>query len=331
MMLLNLAALALLSSPLQTGPISLKRTFVTGLKSAYKVDAQLHVERRQRGLKTFLPEDAEIYYGFTTTVLGVTGGIASVRYERPTFTEAASEAADEQPHKNVEQLDQVDLLQVSPINEILDHKSITKPKKATEDSGSERIRSKTKHAQGSIGDFIGPFIQDMERLSLFVGPLDSSMDFAPRLDLQPVKVGDTWKRTVGFQPQKLKYKSGKTEVQRLDITYSYSGPGTLNGKPVLKVHADLNLNTDLGAYLNDLVGLTADDTKIKSIPLKLVSKLDFFLDPKTLQTLKGVCTSEGSFQILTTLVPEPLEEEKLKGSSTLTLMSNKIVKAKPKS
>lgn len=325
------AALALASA--QQDTVQLKRVFVPGTKSAYSVAASLHLEIRAGSLQTFLPHDVDLSYPFTMQVLGVSAGIGTIRYERPTFTTAEAENGDEQPKKDVEELNQVALLKVSPVNEIIDDKDISKKKKRKEkdSGGDEEVMISLPMPARKGQDPITYFMQDIERLCVFIGSLDTSMDLAPKFDLNPVKVGSTWKRTVGFQPQKMKNEKDKMEVQRLDITYAYAGTGTYKGKPVQIVTAELQLDTDLGKYLNDLIGEPAEITKIKSINLKLHSKLKFELDPKTNQTLHGVCDSEGGFSVMTTESENAVVEQKIKGNTVMTLVSNKVVAPAKKS
>jgi hypothetical protein len=303
-------------------PIALKRQFEPGLKSAYKVEANLHVERRMIGLVTFLPQDVTISYGFTTLVESVQAGVGKIRYERPTVSVYEGDWNDQPAHTDVEKVHQVENISLSEINEVVDHKSLGKK----QEDGARALARLKAGLNRQADSIITPFIEDMERNSLFIGPVDSSMDFAPRLDFQPVKVGDTWKRTVGFQPQKLKGKKGKALVQRIDLTYTYAGTGTLGGKPTVKVQAALDYTADLGDYLNGVVGASSDVTEISTIPVTLHCKLEFDLDPKTLQTLRGTCNSEGGFSIRVTKQLEPVVEEKLKGETVMTLVGRRQTK-----
>jgi hypothetical protein len=291
-------------------PVELTRKFVKGEKSAYTVKSDLTVEHRAGSLNTFIPEDIGIRYAFTTEVLSLgPDGIAKVRYVRPSITQIEGETFDSPPKPTVEKLNQDVLLTLSPINEILDTKDQTPKKKG-------KARWTFARAQE---DPIEDSMDEVYRLALFIGPLDSSLDLAPRLPLEEVKVGDTWKRTVGYQPQTIK-GSDKKAVQRLDYVYTYQGFKTVNGKAVIRIAGALDLDTDLGAFVNQLIGKPASETGIKEIPLKLKGRITFDLDPKSLKTLRAVGTTEGEFKVFLTAQPdEPIAEERLRGTTTLSL------------
>src|SRR5688572_21932653 len=241
------SALVLSSMLGQDKPVALSRVFAKGEKSQYEVQSSLQVESRQRGLETWMPEDLDIQYKFTAHVFEMgADGIAKVKYLRPTMTEIQGETYNSAPKTKVEKVNYDLLLTLSPINEILDMKDEAK-KPAPKKKGGWVVARAT-----PVQDFIGRFISEIYRMSLFIGTLDSSMDFAPRLPFDEVKVGDTWKRTISYQPQKLKGKEGKQQVQRLDYTFTFKGLTQSQGKQVYRVTADTSLDTDIGAFFNQI-------------------------------------------------------------------------------
>jgi hypothetical protein len=155
-------------------------------------------------------------------------------------------------------------------------------------------------------------------LALNTGSLDGSLDFAPKLPLDDVKPGDTWKKTVGYSPQNLKGKN-KDAVQRLDYTYTYVGVVDSNGQKVYRVTADLDTSSNLAKFFFEATGLTSEDTLIKAIPLNLKAHIDFDLDMKTGETLHAESQATGGFSVQTTDSEQALHEERFKGHTVLNL------------
>lgn len=270
-------------------------------------------------------------YQFTTEVKAIKAdGIADVLYLRPTMTMITGETFDNPPKTDVEEVKYNMMLTMSPANEILNIKDLNPPPKEKPGKKDGRVR-----LFGGVGrnavqiPFIGQFIGEVHRLALFAGNFESALDFAPRLPFEKLKVGDTWKRTVGYSPQKLKGKDGKTVNQRLDYTYTYKGLVDVAGKKVHRVVGECALDTNLADYVNQLFELKPEETGLKSIPLKFKSKIDFDLDLKTGKTLRADAASEGGFQILITAFPnDPVEEETFKGRTQLRLIGETTVKPK---
>lgn len=319
-------------------PIELTRKFAQNEKLAYQVFSHITAEQRQLGLNTWIPEDFDINYGFSFTTEAIKAdGIAVLRYLRPTMTEIEGETSDSLPKTKVEKTNMIYRLTISPINELLDAMDIAPKKTPKTKNGSADWAMPAAAGQPKQGvmSLFGPFISEAHRLALFVGGVDSALDFSPKLPLEPVKIGDTWKRTVGYQPQKLKNKDGKSAVQRLDYTYTYLGPmKSENGKPILRVQAKLNLKTDLGDYLKTILAEAAPDAKtnIKTVPLTLDATIDFDLDPVTRHTLSANAQSEGGFSLTIEEESDPVVEERFKGHTSLSLVGRKVevpVKAKP--
>ncbi|HEY0866728.1 MAG TPA: hypothetical protein VGE01_05100 [Fimbriimonas sp.] len=312
MAFLSVAALLLVGAPAST---QLSRTFQPTEKLTYRVQSQMQVESRGRGLNTWMPEDLTMKYDFTTEVqMMKADGIAQIRYRRPSLTIVEDTGADAGPSRSVEKLNWDLQLTVSPLNKVLEFKDVS-PKK----TASRRMSTGVGAAQGQM---FGSFIGEVYRLALFAGSLDSSLDFSPPLPLREVAVGDTWKATVGFQPQKLKGSEGKTNVQRLDYVYTYAGIVDSNGKKVHRVTGQLELDTDLAEFFHQATESDSEETGLAKFPLKLKTKIDFDLDLKTKRTLAARANSQGGFQIFSTRYPDDaIAEEKLSGGTTLSLVA----------
>lgn len=331
--------LTALVAALSVSPVAqeaqLARTHQLGEKLTYQVKSNMSIQHRVYGRPTWIPEDLDMNYQFTTEVKAIKPeGVVDMLYLRPTMTIITGETFDSPPKKNTEKVNFNLLLTVSPANEILNMKDLNpppKPKPGAKSDGALIRATSAGYTPAQI-PFIGQFIGEVHRLALFAGNLQSALDFSPRLPFDTLKVGDTWKRTVGYSPQKLKGKDGKTVNQRLDYTFTYKGLVDVNGKKVYRVSGECGLDTDLATYVNELFELKPEDTGLKSIPLKFKANIEFDLDQATRKTLRAVATSEGGFQIILTDLPnEPVEEETFTGQTTLRLVSQTIVKpaAKP--
>lgn len=323
-----LTTLALVTLAPQAAPVSLGRVFTKGEFLSYAVRSGLHAERRMRGLQTWIPMDLDINYEFTTEVEALkTDGIAVVHYKRPTVTEIEGETFDHPPVKKTEKVNFDLRLTVSPFNELLEMKDLSpkKPEKK-KSSGTRTLNLHSAALAPQLGGVIGQFVSEVYRLSLFVGNFESALDFAPRTTFDKVAVGDTWKRTVGYQPQKLKGKGDKQAVQRLDFTYTYKGiVGGAKGK-VMRVEGKMSFSTDLADFINQTFEVDSSDTGLKSVPLALETTIEFDLDPVTHHTLAARATSNGSYKLLVSEYPDdPVLEEKITGHTNLKLAGRKIV------
>jgi hypothetical protein len=306
----------------QDKPIVLERVFKKGEAATYKVLSNLQVETRQAGLETFMPApDTDISYSFTYEVTELKGdGIAVLHYKRPTVTERTGEGSTTAARTDVVKTNFDLMLTVSPINEIIDMKDLTKKKKPEKKKGGlvmGAFAGMSPNAQISIGSFIS----EIHRLALFLGSLDSAVDFSPKLPFDEIKPGDTWQKTVGYSPQRLKDKEGKSAVQRLDYTYTYKGIVQSGAKKVYRINAALNVDTDAAEFVNQLIGMKPEQSGLKEIRLKLAANIDYDLDLNTRRTLKAVATSNGGVKILVTQMPnEPVMEQNIKGKTTLSLV-----------
>jgi len=298
--------------------VLLQRTSKAGEKLNYAVRSRLVTETQEIGTTTFIPSIIEIGYDFTAEATGTKpDGIYDFRYKRPTMN------ITEGDEKTVEKTNFDLMITLSPINEFLEVKDLT-PKKADK-PGTKGLRAF--QPTGPVGQdvvmggVIGQFISEIQRLALFIGSIDTAIDFQPKLDLREVSKGDTWKRTVSYSPQKLASKNNKSVMQRLDYVYTYDGVVDAGGQKVHRVVATLDMKADLLQYIRDNVDLTKATLHFSDISFNLKARIEFDLDLKTGHTLKADAKSEGGFKIAVTEYPDdPLIEQKLRGSTTLKLV-----------
>lgn len=302
-------------------PVQLERKFLKGEKAEYEVRSSIFSEWRQAGLETWIPEDYEYSYRFSYEVTELKAdGICEMRYKRPSITETEGETFDSRPKTKVEKLDWDLLLTVSPINEILNSKDLGKrPETKPKTGGGLRASTPLRPAQDNP---ISAYLGEVFRLALFVGSLDGSLDFSPKLPFDAVAPGDTWKRTAGYSPQRLQGKGDKLAVQRLDYTYTYRGIVQNGGAPVHRITADLELKTDLAAFIHQVYDLKAETSGLKEIPLTFKATVSYDLDPKTHRTLRVSAQSEGEFKVVATFLPNQAAlEERFKGRTTMRLLT----------
>jgi len=326
------AALCLaLLAPMDQAQTTLTRKFVANEKLAYAIRSHLTTEQRQRGLQTWLPSDTDINYNCSIFVRAMQAdGFAVVHYTRPTMTIIEDDNGD--PKTQIEKSNINVRLLLSPVNEMIDARDLNPPKKpkkpgaaASEDDGGGRMVGPDDTTAYGLAIF-GQFASETERLALFIGSLDSSLDLAPKLPLTAVKVGDTWQRTIGYQPQKLKGKEGKSAVQRLDYTFTYLGPKVVDGKSILRIQAKLDFKTDLLDYVKSIMEEIGGNGKtiLSSLPLNLKATIDYDLDPKTRHTLATRATSEGGYGLFLKGDTDALMEGRFKGRTDVDLVGRKL-------
>lgn len=314
---------SLAAPPLQGTPTLLSRAFTKGEKGKYEFHSAITFESRGGNLDTWIPQDQDVVYQYSYEVTDMKAdGICVMRYKRPTLTEIEGETVDSKPKPRVYKVNYDLELNVSPTNEVLSVKDLT-PKKPPTKPPKANLLALFKAGGKGRQDIIGDFVNEVRRLALFAGgSLDSSLDFNPKLPYDEVKVGDTWKRTVGYSPQK-QSGSNKMAVQRMDYTYTYVGPVEVNGKKFQRVSAAISLKTDLAEFIHQTFDVKSSDTGLKAIPLNFNAKIDFDLDPKTFRTLKANGTSEGGFSIMLIDSPDKaVQEERFKGSVKLKELPN---------
>ena len=302
----------------KVAPIELRRLFKASDRLVYSVKAAYTEESRGGAQITFLPQGYEQSYKFTLDVLKLKNdGFAEVRYSRPAVTFTIGDTAERGPVAKTTTINEKVRLTVSPINEVTDVVDETPKKKA-----GAQLRS-LRGAQGADGatlGLLGQFVGEITRLSFFLGSLDSSLDLAPRLPIEEVAPGDTWKRTVGYAPQKVKGEKSKQDITRLDYLYTYVGIVQSRGKKVHRVTATLKLNTDVAEFGRQLAG-EAGRNVITKAPITLDAKIDYDLDLATRNTVYAVANSTNTVQIYLKGIPNPIQETRARGTTTLNLLS----------
>lgn len=307
-----LVALALASRP---DAVELYRQFTPGQKLSYEVRAHLMTEQKQIGLAVFLPDEVNIDYDFSLLVKKAgSDGFAEVEYRRPEIRITHGQTEDDLPRLEKVKVDWVLSMMLSPVNEITDVKDLS-PKKA-KGTGGLLATARAGRAQEGI---VGQMVQELHSLALFVGNLDSSLDLSPKLPLEEAKPGDTWKRTVGYQPAQVK-GTDQHAMQRLDYTFTYAGKAQGAGGQVHRVVGVVSLDTDASKFLNQAMGMTASESGLKRLMLKIDAKIEYDLDLKTFDTLEARGSSQGGFTVEVAGAPEPVVEERFKGTTTMRLV-----------
>lgn len=319
------------SAPPKT-PVLVNRKFVKGEINTYKINALLTIEIKEKGLETFLPFESGYEYGFTTEVKSVDeDGNAMLRYERTPMYQIDTQ--DESLGTKRTKVDDATKLELTltPINQFIEVKEIKPPKPAAKPGQKPqtlRVMSPQVSGTALTNILAGQYMFDLYRLAMFVGSLDSSFDFSPKLPEDAVKVGDTWLSTVSYQPQKMS-GSNRTQVQRLDMRYKYEGPMMVNGKPIERISATLGLDTDMTSFVNEQYGMSASDSPIKSLKMKFDSKITFDLQPKTFKTIRGQALSTGGIILAMKGEEGNFAERRLTGDSRFTLLGTKMAATKP--
>ncbi|MBL8088623.1 MAG: hypothetical protein JNM85_11210 [Chthonomonas sp.] len=326
-------------APKPAEKVTLERVYPQGKRLTYKLVSKLFSEERDYSMDTFMPEVSGTEYTFMIDVLQrKPDGIATVLYRRPTITAVVGETALSDERRVNVKLDWILRMTVSPVNEVLGMVDETpkkpEPKKKPEEStpeSSEWIRSTSAASavQPELIVYFAPYISEIYRLASFTGSFDSSLDLAPSFPFDPVSVGETWKKTVGYSPQPLR-GSKKAAMQRLDYNYTYRGMTTFEGKSYQWVTAELKVNSDIAGFFKGQFS-NGDEIPITKVPLKLNANVDFYLDPVTLSPIKTRARSEGEWAMWSTLTPgQASAEGRLKGDTTLDFVSaTAIPAAKP--
>lgn len=305
----------------QADPVELYRSFEKGKTYSYAVRTHLQTENREQGLSTFIPSDVDINYDFNYKVLDVkNSGIARVHYKRPTMTQIDGETADRGPISTKIPVNYNLEMDVSPVNAITGLKDLSPSASA---QGIRPFRKLNLMSPMARQDIVSDLAGELQRLALFVGSFDSSLDFAPKLPLSEVEVGETWRQTMSYQPMELKGSGGKFEMQRLDMDLKFNGLVDRGGKKVYNIIGTLKLDSDAAIYINQAMRMSANESGLAKLPLKLDTTVDFEIDPKTKATLKATTRTKGGWSIFVTGLNTAVQEEKITGRGTLTLVSVK--------
>lgn len=295
----------------QQPAIQLARTFTPGEKLSYVVESTLNIQNRSLGVQTWLPIERRYNYRFSTkTEDSKADGVATVHYLRPTIKEEVGETFESGPQSNVLKLNFDYRITMSSLNEVLGVKDL-KPEMLS----YTRWEPSVPQAQGMLNAYMKQFTDEIYHLALCSGSFDSAIDFAPKLPINRVKPGDTWRKTVGFSPK----ADGKGDVQRLDYVYTYKGEVAGKSGPVRRVTATVSMNTDLAPLFHRVSRLTAEKTRIAKLPIQLEQTIDFDLDPKTSRTVYAIAKSTGGFSVNSLDQQQALQEQKLRGTTIMTL------------
>jgi hypothetical protein len=307
-----------------TQAVELYRQWKPNSLLTYQVKSHLYAESRHYMTSIYIPETLDQNYNFTMKVGEVsTEGFAKVDYKRPKVEVIEGETAESPAVTRFEELNEHLALTLSPVNAITEVKDLTPKKK--EDGGGGLLWLRATATMGpEVQDIIGSFVGDLYRMALFIGNAETAVDFGPRLPLLEVEKGDTWEITASYQPQKLKGKPGQMATQRLDYTYVYDGVVEVEGKKLHRITATLKFDNDIAPFVNDMLGMTAAQSGLRGLKLKMDAKMEFDLDHETKNTLAIRADSVGSMAIEVTEIPDrPVIEENIKGRTRLKLLSIK--------
>ncbi len=313
-----LLASAIVSS--QDQPVELYRQFKKGEKLEYEIKSHLLTEIKQIGAAFFLPRSLDINYKYSIDVKDVKNeGFADIIYRRPSMTQIDGETADSGPVTDTQNVNWQLAMTISPINEITNLTDLT------EDGGvSPTLFSRLGFAapMGGGGQISVPFVDELYRMVLFVGSLDSALDLAPKLHFTEVAPGDTWQRSVSYLPQVVKGSKDDHQVQRLDYTYTYNGLADYDGKKAHKITGVLHLDTDAAKFINQAQGTLPSQSGLEKLPMKLDTEVVFYLDEKSKHTLSARATSKGSWSIKLAGIDQPIREERISGRTSLKLLKH---------
>jgi len=322
-MISTLIATALVA---QSQPLELYRSFEKGKTYNYSVRTHLQSESREVGQNTFIPSDVDINYDFNYKIVDVkSSGMAKVLYQRPAISQIDGETADRGPLTTKIPLDWRMELELSPVNAVTGIKDLTKEKKINSHWLQPKVthRSFSSMSMGERQDIVSQFVGELQRLVLFIGGLDSSLDFAPRLPLGEVEVGEKWRQTMSYQPMEIKGSGGQFEVQRLDMDLVFNGMKEKNGVQYASITGLLNLDTDAAKYINQAMRMTANQSGLAKLPMKLETKIEFELDAKTFATKRATSSSKGNWSIFISGFNDPVQEERITGRASIVLNSIK--------
>lgn len=320
------------AKPPKVSPKELRRLLPIGLEETYGYSALLTSERRDpySNLDTFLPETQRLSYQFKINVKEKKADdIVVLDYSRYNF-KVAVEGGGAAEAEMEGQEDFKLKITLSPTNAVLDIVDTT-PKKPTKKPADEEAKwVRLLQQQGPSGQdytrqVLGQFFQELQRMSLMFGSLDSSLDFAPKLPDEEVSPGDSWDETVSYQPQKAR-GTKSTTVQRLDMQYTYVGRVVLNGKPFEQIKGSVKMDANLKDYVDGAYGIPKAQSPFKDVRVKFEMNSVFNLDPKTMRTVFAQVNSVGNlvtdFDYQGTRL---VSEDRFTGEAKISNRSSKIV------
>jgi hypothetical protein len=305
-----------LASPAEAPPIDLVRTFKAGAKATYVFTSRMQFEHREVPLETFIPETATYSSTINTTVEKMKpDGVADLRVKRPNIAVKTGETFDAPPKTIVLIKDINQLITLSKKNQMLDFEDFT-PKPKPPAGGGGQLLATIGVVAGVPQDPIVAWMEQLRQLAAFV----NFFDLGPVLPNGPVSVGDTWKETVGYVPVTVAEGAdkGKNINARIDYEMTYMGKATRNGKTFEHITGKLAQNTDAAPYLADLMGVKPEASIFKQVKLVLNGKVDYYLDPATLDPVEILAASDGSIDVeVTTYTAGPVYQERFKSRASL--------------
>ncbi len=309
-------------------PTDLSRVFTKGESFRYQVRTELIIERKYPALgeQTAVPQSQGLEFVSTLDIQNVkNGGFATAIYRRPFMTLVLGETADEAERRERINTNFNLQMDISPINEVTAIKDLNPPARPARPGGGGgntlNVMMRRQDPRAGISAFVEQFATSLYQFALGVSSIEDGIDLSPKLPYEPVVVGETWKRTVGFVPQRTG-SGGRVENRRFDITFTYAGPVQRNGRQMLLINGLLKVDGDVAGFINQDTRRGSADTGIREFPLKMESKIAFYLDPKTRHTLEADVASEGSMRLVVTQTATPVMEEKFSGSLRMRRLAN---------
>jgi len=295
--------------------IDLERKFRKGEKHTFQFVSKMTVEFREIPLETFIPFGVTYSYSYTMETEQLKpDGAADVRFKRPNIKIRVGETVDEPPKMEVVDRPQNLLLTLSRKNQLLTLKDESpKPKKKEGTGGGEPA-----FWNGSFGNpqlNVSAWINELRGLGAFV----NFFDWGPVLPVHPVKVGDTWKETVGYVPATLKSGAdkGRNIMTRIDYTYVYKGNTTREGKKRAWIQGTLHNDSDAAPFVADLLGIELKFAPFKEIRLQMDATVDYYLDPETFAVYEIEGKSKGNTSITVSGIEGPYYEERFTSEASL--------------
>lgn len=293
---LSLAALIGTQTP---EAIDLERKFRQGEKHTFQFVSKMTIEFREIPLETFLPFGVTYSYAYTMETERLKpDGAADVRFKRPNIKIRMGETVDSPPKMEIINRPQNWLLTFSRKNQLLtlkDESPKEKKKGGTSGGGGQSAFWST--AFGDTQLDVTSWIDELRSLGAFV----NFFDWGPVLPVHPVKVGDSWKETVGYVPATLKSGTdkGRNIMARIDYTYVYKGNTTREGKKCAWIQGTLHHDSDAAPYVADLLGIELKLAPFKEIKLQMDATVDYYLDPETFAVYEIEGKSKGNTSITT--------------------------------
>ncbi|HWP31780.1 MAG TPA: hypothetical protein VNK96_08695 [Fimbriimonadales bacterium] len=310
-------SLAALVGAQSTEAIDIERKFRKGEKHTFQFVSKMTIEFRGVPLETFLPFGVTYSYAYTMETERLKpDGAADVRFKRPNIKIREGETVDSPPKMEVINRPQNLLLTFSRKNQLLtlkDESPKEKKKAGTGGGGGEPAFWSASFGNAQLD--VTSWIAELRSLGAFV----NFFDWGPVLPVHPVKVGDTWKETVGYVPATLKSGAdkGRNIMTRIDYTYVYKGNTTREGKKRAWIQGTLHHDSDAAPFVADLLGIELKFAPFKEIKLQMDATVDYYLDPETFAVYEIEGTSKGNTSITIRGQDGPYYEERFTSEAYL--------------